>query len=139
MFHKQRFVLAEHAGEILGRQVAENEVAHANKVIRVAPHRQQPDAPLRLRHLRRRFRPAIRRLRGKCVCAYTAGFLQRDVVAEAFELSDEASGDLVGVAALEVVAAGLAIDLSGAEHVPDGGQDRVLDGADRAAVPDSRA
>jgi hypothetical protein len=34
----QRFLLAEHAGEILGGRVGEREVAHANKVIRVAPH-----------------------------------------------------------------------------------------------------
>jgi len=38
VFHEQRFVLAEHAGEILGGQVGDSEVAHANKVIRVAPH-----------------------------------------------------------------------------------------------------
>jgi hypothetical protein len=37
VFHEPCFVLAEHADEILGRQVGESEVAHANKVIRVAP------------------------------------------------------------------------------------------------------
>jgi hypothetical protein len=40
-FHQQRFAPAEHAGEILSDQVRENEVAHANKVIRVAPHWRQ--------------------------------------------------------------------------------------------------
>jgi hypothetical protein len=38
-------------------------------------------------------------------------------------------------AGLEVVAAEVAEGLAGAEHVPDGSQDRVLDGADRAAGP----
>jgi hypothetical protein len=41
VFHEQRFVLAEHAGEIPGGQVRESDVAHANKVIRVAPHWRQ--------------------------------------------------------------------------------------------------
>jgi hypothetical protein len=36
VFHEQRFVLVEHAEEILGRQVGDSEAAHANKVIRVA-------------------------------------------------------------------------------------------------------
>jgi transposase len=78
-------------------------------------------------------------LKGKYVCALCDCVLQGDGVAEALELGDEASGGAFGVAAGEVVAAGVAVGLAGAEHVPDGGQDGVLDGADRAAVPDPGA
>jgi hypothetical protein len=56
--------------------------------------------------------------------------LERDVVAERLELADEASGEAVGVLAGEVIAAQVAIDLAGLEHVPGGGQDRVADGGD---------
>jgi type IV secretory pathway ATPase VirB11/archaellum biosynthesis ATPase len=40
------------------------------------------------------------------------------VLAEAFELGDEAFDLTAGVAALEVVAAGIVVELAGAEHVP---------------------
>src|SRR3989442_1048971 len=69
----------------------------------------------------------------------SGGGLEGDVVAEAFELGDEAAGGAFGVAAAEVVAAGLAVELAAGEHVPAGAEDRVLDGADRFAVPDPRA
>src|SRR5437667_6787749 len=62
------------------------------------------------------------------------GGLEGDVVSEAFELGDEAAGGALGVAAGEVVAAGFAAELAGCEHVPAAGDDRVLDGAERAAV-----
>src|SRR3990170_2462290 len=55
-------------------------------------------------------------------------------MSEAFELGDEAAGGAFGVAAGEVVAAGFAVELAGCEHVPAGAEDRVLDGAERAAV-----
>src|SRR3954454_12517551 len=64
------------------------------------------------------------------------GWLERDVVSEGLELGDEAFGGAFGVAALEVVAAEVTVGLAGGEHVPVGDQDRVLDGADRAAVAD---
>src|SRR6266540_4404356 len=60
--------------------------------------------------------------------------LEGDAVSEAFELGDEAAGGAFGVAAAEVVAAGFAVELTGCEHVPAGAEDRVLDGAGRAAV-----
>ena len=52
----------------------------------------------------------------------------------AFELGDEAAGGAFGVAAAEVVAAEVAVELAGCEHVPAGAEDRVLDGAERASV-----
>src|SRR5215207_3146356 len=65
------------------------------------------------------------------------GWLERDVVAEGLELGDEAAGVAFGVAALEVVAAEVAVGLAGGEHVPVGDQHRVFDGAERAAVPEA--
>src|SRR2546428_10322030 len=44
------------------------------------------------------------------------------------------AGGALGVAACEVVAAGFAVELAGCEHVPAAGDDRVLDGAERAPV-----
>ena len=64
--------------------------------------------------------------------------LQGDGVSEGLQLGDEALGRFGWVAALEVVAAEVAVDLAGLEHVPVGDQDRVLDGAQRAAVPEAR-
>src|SRR3989337_3022409 len=61
--------------------------------------------------------------------------LQRDVVSETFELGDEAPGGALGVAAGVVVAAGLAVELTGGEHMPAGVDDGVFDGAEGAAVP----
>src|SRR4051812_43137325 len=66
----------------------------------------------------------------------SGGWFERDAVSEAFELVDEAAGLAFGVAALVVVAAEVTVGLAGGEHVPVGDQDRVLDGADRAAVAD---
>src|SRR6266852_7891413 len=65
--------------------------------------------------------------------------LQGDVLAEAFELGDEAAGGAFGVAAAEVVAAGFAVELAACEQVPAGAEDRVLDGAERAAVAAARS
>ena len=56
------------------------------------------------------------------------------MVSERFELSDEALGDAVGVLAGVVVAAEVAVDLAGLEHVPGGGEDRVADGGDGLGV-----
>src|SRR3954454_7371302 len=67
-----------------------------------------------------------------------AGFLKRDGVAEAFELGDEALGVAFGVAALVVVAAEVSVVLAVGEHVPVGDEDRVFDGAERAAVAEAR-
>src|SRR3954464_7445287 len=53
--------------------------------------------------------------------------LERDGVAEAFELGDEASGLSFGVAARVEVGAGVAVGLAGLEHVPGGGEHRVGD------------
>ena len=53
---------------------------------------------------------------------------------ERFELGDEALGGAFGVAALEVVAAEVSVELAGGEHVPAGADDRVLDGAERLLV-----
>src|SRR5437763_9860498 len=69
----------------------------------------------------------------------SGGGLQGDAVSEAFELGDEAAGGAFGVAAAEVVAAGFAVELAGLEHVPAGAEDRVFDGAERAAVAAPRA
>jgi hypothetical protein len=57
--------------------------------------------------------------------------LERDVVSEGFE---SGLGVAFGVAALEVVAAEVAVGLAGVEHVPVGDQDRVLDGTEGAAL-----
>src|SRR3954454_12284129 len=65
------------------------------------------------------------------------GWLERDVVAEGLELGEEALGGAFGVAALEVVAAEVAVGLAGGEHVPVGDQHRVLDGAERATVTEA--
>src|SRR5215212_3180870 len=67
----------------------------------------------------------------------SGGWLERDVVSEGLELGDEALGVAFGVAALEVVAAEVAVGLAGAEHVPVGDQHRVFDGAERAAVAEA--
>ena len=63
--------------------------------------------------------------------------LQADGVSEGLEFGDEAFGRFGRVAALEVVAAEITVGLAGLEHVPVGDQDRVLDGADRAAVSEA--
>ena len=55
-------------------------------------------------------------------------------MSERFEAFDEALGFAFGVAALEVVAAEVAVELAGGEHVPAGADDRVLDGAERFLV-----
>jgi len=57
-------------------------------------------------------------------------------VAEGFQAGDEAAGQPFGVAALVVVAAEVAVGFAVGEHVPVGDEHRVLDGAERAAVPD---
>src|SRR5262245_51968469 len=62
------------------------------------------------------------------------GGLEGDVVSEPFELRDEPSGLAFGVAAGEVVAAEVVVDLARGQHVPAGADERVFDGADRAAV-----
>lgn len=64
----------------------------------------------------------------------SGGLLKRDGLAEAFELGDEAFDLAGGVAALVVVAAEVAVDLAGAEHVPVGDEHGVHDGADCPAV-----
>ena len=65
-------------------------------------------------------------------------FRERDGVAEAFELGDEASGQAFGVAAGEVVGAEVSVGLAGGEHVPDRADPGVLDGAECALVPAAR-
>ena len=60
------------------------------------------------------------------------------MVPERFEFRDEAFGRAGGVAALEVVAAEVVVELAGGEHVPVGGQHRVFDGAEGAAVSEAR-
>jgi hypothetical protein len=62
------------------------------------------------------------------------GLLEGDVVSEAFELFDEASGLAFGVAVGVVVAAEVAVGLAGREHVPDRAEHRVLDRAEGAFV-----
>src|SRR5436189_3355816 len=69
----------------------------------------------------------------------SGGWLQGDVLAEAFELVDEASDLALRVTALVVVAAEVGVGLAGGEHVPVGDEDRVFDGAERAAVADPGA
>src|SRR6476646_2685007 len=64
----------------------------------------------------------------------SSGGLQGDVVSEPFELGDDPAGGAFGVLAAEVVAAECAVELAGLEHVPAGAEDRVFDGAERAAV-----
>ena len=56
------------------------------------------------------------------------------MVAERFELADQAFSGAVRVLADEVVAAEIAVQLAGLEHVPGGGEDRVPDGGDRLGV-----
>src|SRR4051812_19827057 len=69
------------------------------------------------------------------VCSGCRGPLcERDVVSEALELVDEASGLAFGVAGGEVVAAEVAVGLAGGEHVPDRAEHAVLDGAQRLLV-----
>src|SRR5881227_3834721 len=68
----------------------------------------------------------------------SGGWFEGDVVSEGLELGDEALGRAFGVAALEVVAAEVAVGLAGGEHVPVGDQHRMLDGAERAAVSEAR-
>src|SRR4051812_38732682 len=68
----------------------------------------------------------------------SSGWFESDVLSEAFELGEEASDLAFGVASLVVIAAEVAVGLAGAEHVPVGDEDRVLDGAQGAAVPDPR-
>src|SRR5215211_1702531 len=67
-------------------------------------------------------------LTGKARSGWRGPFSERDGVAEAFELGDEASGLSFGVAVGEVVAAEVAVDLAGGEDVPDRDEHRVLDG-----------
>jgi len=69
----------------------------------------------------------------------SGGRLEGDAVSESFELGDEAAGGAFGVAAAVVVAAEVAVELAGCEHVPAGAEDRVLDRAERAAVATPRA
>ena len=61
-------------------------------------------------------------------------FLQGDGVTEAFELCNEPSGLSFGVPSGEVLAAEVVVKLTGAQHVPDRAQDRVLHGAERFLV-----
>ena len=61
------------------------------------------------------------------------------MVSERFELSDETFGRLVGVSLGEIVAAEIAVQLAGLQHVPGGGEDRVSDGGHRFGVPAAAA
>jgi hypothetical protein len=64
----------------------------------------------------------------------SSGRLQRDVLSEAFELGDEALDLALGVAALVVVAAEVAVGLAGREDVPVGDEcpvSRKWDGSGR--------
>ena len=63
----------------------------------------------------------------------SGGGFEGDAVSESFELGDEAAGGAFGVAAGEVIAAEVVVELAGLEHVPAGGEDRVGDG-DAGAV-----
>src|SRR3954471_8405418 len=67
----------------------------------------------------------------------SCGWFDHDALSEAFGLVDEAADLAFGVAALVVVAPEVVVGLAGGEHVPVGDQDRVLDGADGAAVSDA--
>src|SRR6266545_34062 len=69
----------------------------------------------------------------------SSGGVQGDVVAESFELRDEPAGRAFGIAAAEVVAACLPVELAGGEHVPAGAEDRVLDRAERPTVAAPRS
>src|SRR3954468_18954103 len=73
-------------------------------------------------------------LTGKVCSGCRGPLLERYVVSEAFELGEQAFGLAFGVTAGEVVAAEVAVGLAGGEHVPDGGDDRVVEGAERACV-----
>src|SRR3954466_13180365 len=88
---------------------------------------------------RHRLRGRLALLRGKSRSSPLCGLLKRDGVTEAFELGDEAFGGAGGVAAAVVVAAEVVVELAGGEHVPGGDEQRVLDRADRFAVPDPGA
>ena len=77
---------------------------------------------------------------GVWVNARLGGLGQRfedHVVAERLQARDETAGESFGVTAGVVVAAELAVGLAGGEHVPVGDEHRVLDGAERAAMPDA--
>src|SRR3954451_23852552 len=73
-------------------------------------------------------------LTGKVRSGCRGPLLERDVVSEPFELFDEAFGLAFGVAVGEVVGAEVAVGLAGAEHVPDGADQGVLDRAQGAFV-----
>ena len=60
-------------------------------------------------------------------------------MSEGLEASDEPLGFAFGVASLEVVAAEVAVELAGAQHVPAGADDRVLDRAERLLVTAARS
>ena len=62
--------------------------------------------------------------------------LKGDSVAEAFDLGNEPLDLSFGISFAKVVAAEVAVQLAGAEHVPDRADDRVFDGAERAGVSD---
>src|SRR4051794_10608468 len=79
------------------------------------------------------------RLMGKPVRALCGCLLERDGVAEALELGDEAFGRAGGVAAAVVVGTEVVVELAGGEHVPGCDEHRVFDGADCLAVADARA
>ena len=69
----------------------------------------------------------------------SGGGFEGDGVSESFELCDESSCCSFGVAAGEVVAAGVAVELAGAEDVPDRDEHRVGDGGGRSSVSASGA
>src|SRR5438876_945542 len=75
----------------------------------------------------------------KCPLWSSGERLQSHLLAERFELADEAADGALRVEELEVVAARVAVELAGCEHVPAGDGDRVLDGAERAPVTATRA
>ena len=55
-------------------------------------------------------------------------------MSEAFELGDEPSGLAFGAVAGEIFAAEVVAELAGGEHLPDGDDDGVFDGAERLLV-----
>ncbi len=64
-------------------------------------------------------------------CVWLCGVgegLQGDPVAEGFELSDRACPYLGGYMPAEVVGAGIAVEVAGAQHVPGGDEHRRFDG-----------
>jgi hypothetical protein len=67
----------------------------------------------------------------------SSGWGECDFVAEGLQAGDEAFGEAFGVAVLVVVAVEFAVGLAAGEHVPVGDEHRVLDGAERAAVPEA--